>query len=191
VQVHLSLVRDARDRALPSAVFVSARPPPHRPVTRYTTIRIHSKSDLAAARKANLPISMFDSLQSEELGYPLSFKPVLMVAREYLPVLETGFRTITFGDTEAARSPAIEDFIVTMLQIDTLGARRIAKMNAAKIDPLRLLRQILAERLEGRAYRVRLDEFAPGLPAPPGVTPISKRALAWEDRRAFVQVPRP
>jgi len=187
VKANLSLVREAEDRTLPPAVFVRADRPAHRPVTHYAKIRIYSKRDVISVRKANLPISMLDPLQSEALGYPLSFKPVLLVAREYLPVIETGFRTITFTDAEAARSPAIEDFIVAMLRIDTLGARRIAKVNAKKIDPIRLLRQIMVERLEERAYRVRLDEFAPGLPVPPGVRRISKRALASEDHRTFVR----
>jgi len=141
------------------------------------------------ARKANLPISLFDSLQSQTLGHSLSFKPVLLVPREYLPVLDTGFRTITFIDLDAARSPRIEDFIVAMLRIDALGARRIARANRASLDPILLLRRIMAEGLEARAYRVRLDEYAPGLPASPGVRPISKGALESEDRRVFVRRP--
>jgi hypothetical protein len=138
-------------------------------------------------RRANLPISILDSRLSEALGHPLSFTPALIAAKELLPILDTGFRTITFTEAEAARSPRIEDFIVAMLRIDTLGARRIARANATVLDPVRLLKRILAEGLEARASRVRLDEFAPGLPKVPGVRPIAKSALASEDRRTFVQ----
>jgi hypothetical protein len=185
----MSLVREPTDRVVSPIVFVKAKRLPHRPVTHYTRIRIHSPTDVGTARGANLPISMFDSKRSEMLGHPLIFKPVLLVGKEYLPIIETGFRTISFADAEAARSPAIEDFIVAMLWIDTLGARRIAKKNSAIIDPVRLLRRIIVEGLEARAHRVRLDEFAPGLPAPRGVKPIAKNALAAEDGRSFVEGP--
>jgi hypothetical protein len=187
MRTDLSLVRDPKDRNLPSRIFVRAGRPSHRPVARYSRVRIRTQDDVEAVRKARLPVSILDSRQSKTLGHPLSFRPVLLVGKDLAPLLDTGFRTITFIDAEAARSPRIEDFIVAMLSIDTLGARRIAKANAAIIDPVRLLKRILAEGLEARAYRVRLDEFAPGLPAPRGIRAIAKNALASEDRRTFVR----
>jgi hypothetical protein len=190
MRASLTLVREPTDRTLPPSVFVRAERPAHRPILHFTRVRIHSENDVETVRRAHLPVTLFDPAQSEALGYPLSFKPVLFVARSHLDSLETGYRTIPFVDADAARSPRIEDYIVAMLRIDTLGARRIAKENAAKIDPIRLLRRIMVEGVEDRAYRVRLDEFAPGLPIQPGVKPIAKAALDFEDRRAFMRGPK-
>jgi hypothetical protein len=181
----VSLIREPGDRTLSPSVFVRAGRPAHRPVTRYERVRIHSESDVRAVRRAGLPVSVFDSALSESLGYPLTFRPALIVAREVLPLVETRFRTIAFADAQAARSPSIEDHIVAMLWIDTLGARRIARENAVRLDPARLLRRILVEGAEDRAYRVRLDEFAPGLPVPFGVKAIPRVALERDDRREF------
>ena len=173
MRARISLIREPTDRTLPPSVFVRAKRLPHRPITSFVQVRIHSESDVETARRANLPISLFDEAQSEAFGYPLSFKPVLFVARKYLTTIETNFRTIPSVDAEAARFPGIEDFVVAMLRIDALGARRIAKENAESLDPIRLLSRIIIEGVEDRAYRVRLDEFAPGLPVSPGIKPIA------------------
>jgi hypothetical protein len=190
MRADISLVREPKDRTLPPSVFIRAERAPHRPVTRFIQVRIHSKEDVETVRRANLPVSLFDSARSEALGYPLSFKPILIVAKDHLPAIDTPFRAIPFLDSGAARSPSLEDYIVAMLKIDTLGARRIAKENAASIDSDRLLKRIIVEGVEDRANRVRLDEFAPGLPKSPGVKPIAKAVLKSGDSRPFVQRPR-
>lgn len=190
MRADITLVREPNDRTLPPSVFIRAERAPHRPITRFTRVRIHSKGDVETVRRANLPVSLFDSARSGALGYPLAFKPVLIVAKDFLPAIDTRFRTIPFLDSAAARSPKLEDYIVAMLKIDTLGARRIAKENVSSIDSARLLKRIIVEGVDDRAYRVRLDEFAPGLPIAPGVKPISKTVLKAEDNRPFIQVPR-
>lgn len=181
------LLRDRGEPPLPSA-FVPEAHPFHRPQTKYS-VRIKSLGDIESVRKAGLAISLFAPEKSEELGYPLSFRPRIILARELLSAVETSFPKIPFAEEEAARNPTLEDYIVAMLRIDLLGARRIAVENPAKLNPVRLLKRVLQENLEGRAYRVRLDDFAPGLPKVPGVRPIAKSVLLGSDSREFARGP--
>lgn len=125
----------------------------------------------------------------ERLGYPLSFRPRLLIAKPLLPLVETTFRVQVVSDEAAAGNPTLEDIVVEMLRVDPLGARRIALAHAERIDSLRLLKRVLAENLESRAYEVRLDEFAPGLPKVKGIRPLSRSALRAEDAREFARGP--
>lgn len=177
-----ALVREPTEPSLPKDVFVAEPRPSHRPRSRYRA-RIGSKEDVETARRAGLAVSLFEPERSESLGYPLSFKPRLLVAKSLVGAVDTKFPTISFSDERAARDPQLEDYVVAMLRIDTLGARRIARENRKRIDQARLLKRVLQEDLEARAYRVRLDEFAPGLPEVGH--PISREGLEIEDRRDF------
>ncbi len=181
------LLRDLGDRPLPSS-FVPEGHPFHRPPTRYR-LRIHSPNEIEPIRKTGLPISLFSPDKSEELGYPLTFKTRLIIAEQLCSALETSLPVIPFTNSESARNPLLEDYIVAMLRIDVLGARRIAVENRERLDKVRLLKRILQENLEGVAYRVRLDEFAPGLPRVPGVKPIARSVLTAEQTREFSRRP--
>jgi hypothetical protein len=183
------LVREPSDRSLPGSVFVRAARAPHRPILRFERVNIGSKVDVRLARRAGLPLSLLEPARIERLGYPLSFRPRLLVGRDLLPIVHSRFAVIPFGDADAAREPGIEDLVVAMLSIDPLGARRVARVHRAEIDPIRLLKRVLAENLERRAYEVRLDEFAPGIPRSVGLEPLSRMALREEDRREFSRGP--
>ena len=189
MQAAVSLVRDPKDRVLSPAVFIKAERGPHRPVARYDRIRLQTAEHVRLARRARLPVSLLEPETIEKLGYPLSFRPRLLVPSRFVPLVETSFRVLTFADEGAARDPSLEDYIVAMLTVDALGARRIAVEHRNEIDPIRLLRRVLAEGLEARAFEVRLDEFAPGLPRISGVRPLSRTALRSEDRREFAKGP--
>ena len=141
------------------------------------------------ARRAGLPLSLLEPATIEALGYPLSFRPRLILSGSLAPLVETRYRRLVVSDPEAARDPRWEDLIVAMLRIDALGARRIAHDHRSAIDPVRLLKRVLAENLEGRAYEIRLDEYAPGLPRIPGVRPLSRAALRAEETRPFSRGP--
>ncbi len=179
--------RNRWEKAATPSIFVREPKSSHRPPTRYPSVRLRSKTDVETARKVGLPLSLLEPQRVERLGYPLSFRPRLLVLRSLRPLVETNYRIIPMADPEAARNPTLEDTIVAMLAIDVLGARRIAVERRRELDPVRLLKRVLAENLEGRAYEVRLDEFAPGLPKVPGFRPLARRALAAEDRRKFSQ----
>lgn len=181
------LLRDPGEPPLPPA-FVPEAHPFHRPQTKYR-LHIDSAGDVEAVRRRGLSISLFPPERSEALGYPLWFRPRVIVARDLLSAVETSLPTIPFVEGQAARDPTLEDYIVAMLRIDLLGARRIAYENRKKLDRTRLLKRVLQENLEGRAYRVRLDNFAPGLPKVSGVKPIAPAVLQGSDTREFARGP--
>ncbi len=189
MQADVALIREPSDRALPESVFPRPGRPAHRPVVRFRSIRIRTTDDVRTARRAGLALSLLDPGQVERLGYPLSFRPRLMVDRLMVPLVRSTFPILPVSDPQAARSPGLEDLVVAMLAIDSLGARRIAKAHRSSIDPVRLLKRILAEDQERRAFEVRLDEFAPGLPKLPGVLPLTRPALDAEDSREFSRGP--
>jgi hypothetical protein len=186
MQPETRLVRDHRDRSLAPGLFVPEERPTHRPRLRYRA-HIDSEEDVKEARRAGLHLSLFDSATAARLGYPLEFKPRLLVAKDVAPAVDTRFKTISFSDPLAAGAPQLEDYIVAMLQVDPLGARRIARDNRKAINQVELLRKIFREGVEARAYRVRLDDFAPGLPKVG--EPIPRVGLTAEDRRDFGRLP--
>ncbi|MGI0132105.1 MAG: hypothetical protein ACREDK_03285 [Thermoplasmata archaeon] len=183
------LTREPGDRTLAPSVFVKEHSERGGQRARYR-LNIHSRADVGVARRAHLAVSLLDPSMVARLGYPLSFRPRLLIGEaESLALAESVFKTIVFHDEEAARNPTLEDTIVAMLSVDVLGARRISVENRTRIDGSRLLKRILREDAERLAYRVRLNEFAPGLPKPPGVEPISRATLVAEDRREFARGP--
>jgi hypothetical protein len=170
-------------------IFVPEPVLSHRPPTRYRLARINSPKDVETARQAHLPISILEPKVIEALGYPLTFRPRLLIPSPLLPLIETTYRIQIVADAEAARDPKIEDIIVEMLRIDVLGARRIAFDHRREIDPTRLLKRVLVENLEGRAHEIRLGDYAPGLPKVKGIRPLSRSALRAEESREFATGP--
>jgi hypothetical protein len=177
--------REPNSKAVTPSIFIREAKASHRPPIRYRTVRIRSKRDVEIARRAGVPVSLLEPDRIEKLGYPLSFRPRLLVPRQLVPLIDTTYRVLPVADPEAARDPKIEDLVVALLSIDALGARRVAHDHREELDPIRLLKRVLSEDLEARAYEVRLDEFAPGIPKAPGVAPLSVAALAAEDSREF------
>lgn len=179
------LVRGPGDRELPSS-FVRVPTATHRPKERFL-VRLDSPADVKAARKKGLAVALLDSERSEALGYPLEFSPCALVYRDLLPIVTGAMRVIPVSDESAARHPTLEDYVVAMLPIDSLGARRILVEHRTEIDRSRLLKRVLQENVEQRAYHVRLAEFAPGLPKVEGVKQLASRDLAVSDRREFTR----
>jgi hypothetical protein len=189
MRVEESFRREPGSTSRTPDIFVPEPVLSHRPATRYRSVRINSSKDVETARRAGLPVSILEPKLIESLGYPLSFRPRLLVPKPLRPLIETNYRVQVLADPDAARDPSIEDLVVEMLRIDALGARRIAHDHRKAIDGLRLLKRILAENLEGRAYEVRLGDFAPGLPKVEGVHQLSRTALRAEESREFANGP--
>ena len=155
-------------------------------MTQYR-LRLESPDDVVAARRLGLPVYLLEPPLVAALGYPLRFDPLLLVGRTVTGSVDSRFRRVEFLDDVAAREPRLEDVLVALLSIDPVGARRLAVENRDRLDPVRLLRRVLQQGLEARAYRVRLDEFAPGLPAVG--RPIPRSELVREDSRPFARGP--
>jgi hypothetical protein len=186
------LVRDRSDRSLSASVFVKSRPKRGGQTARFR-LQLRNREDVETARKAGVPISLLEPTEIHSLGYPLSFKPRLLVAESIAgTIAESVYRPLRFADAESAIRPKIEDLVIAMLRIDPLGARRIVRMNRSRIDRKLLLKRILQEDAEAAASSVRLDEFVPALreTSPTRVWRMSKEALAAEDRIDYGAAPR-
>lgn len=151
-------------RRLPRGILVPERRESHRPVGRFR-LRLRTDKDILLARRGGVPVYLFEPWLSEALGYPLSFRPRLLVARDVIgAIAESAFPLLPFVDAEAARYPKVEDLIVAMLAIDPLGARRILRANSDRVDRVRLLRRIVREGVEEKATYARLQDLVPNLP---------------------------
>ncbi|MGA8542024.1 MAG: hypothetical protein WB947_00555 [Thermoplasmata archaeon] len=171
------LVRDPGDRTLP-AEFVPERRPFHRPQARYT-VRLTSPADVDPVRKTGLAVSLFEPAAVEKLGYPLSFRPRLLLWEGLVDAVETTLPTTTFVDREGARDPKAEDLVVALLKVRRLAARQVVRLNRTTLDSTTLMERIFVERVLASASRVRLDDFVPGLPVIG--TQLSRADLDRED----------
>lgn len=97
-------------------------------------------------------------------GYPVSFRPWLVVPENLAPQFVTEFRTLPVKDEDALREPGVVELVTFLLRFDPLAARVVAKRNAATLDPNELYRRVRNEGLERAATKVRLQQFAPAIP---------------------------
>lgn len=179
------LERSPSDRRLPRQILVPVGNVRHRPVERFR-LRLRSREDVETARRCGAPLYLVEPWISEALGYPLSFRPRLIVAREWVPTIsESGYPLLPFHDSSAARNPLLEDLVVALLRIDPLGARRVVRENRRWVNDRRLVQRVYREGVEGEAAEVRLDDFVPGLPSAP--RRLSRRELNDEDKKEYAR----
>lgn len=159
----VAFVREPKDRSLPGTIFISEKKPFHRPVVRFR-LQLDSREDVLIARRSGVPVYLLEPWVVEALGYPLSFRPRLLVSKSDSCALMSNFIKIEFLDVQSVMRPHIEDVVVAMLKIDPIGARRLVRENLARVDTGRLLKRILQEDVEPLASRVRLQDYVPDLP---------------------------
>jgi hypothetical protein len=177
MEIEVTLVRSPGDRALSRSVFSPVGYTRHSPRKRYR-VMLRSPADVKEAAKFGVCVSLFESKQVRDLGYPAEFPTRLLVAREVAEAVDSPFPHLVFTNGEAARKPRLEDVVVAMLFVDWLGARQLARKNAAGLDPTYFWKRVGEEHAEARAHRVRLDDFVPGS------RPLAS-ALGRADLRAF------
>jgi hypothetical protein len=97
-------------------------------------------------------------------GYPVSFRPWLVVPEKLLAQISSEYRILPIQDEAALREPGPVELVTFLLRFDPLAARVVAVRNRAKLDPNELYRRIRNEGLERPATKVRLQEFAPAIP---------------------------
>jgi hypothetical protein len=123
-----------------------------------------NEADVMVARRYDVPIHAQTAKEVSALGYPVTFPTILVPSRSMVPLLDTSMRMVPFASDEAAKDPRIEDVVVTMLEVDSIGARALLDRNLSRIEGRYLFRRILEEHSERRATLVRFSDVLPGLP---------------------------
>ena len=183
MRVEVAAYREEGEHSLPREVAVPVATPNHRPKTEYRFVA-RSVNDAERLQRHRLPLHLLTSEQVSNLGYPVRFPTQVIVARSFLPLLETRLPTIPFTSTAAATAPRDEDAVVAMLHVDMIGARTLWDRNRNRMDSTYLLRRILEEELERRAAFVRFSDSLPGIPPSPDALDADRLARKLDRHRA-------
>lgn len=184
MKTEVTLVRSPGDRALPQGVFVPVEYSAHAPRKHYRVV-VNSSADAKAASKFGVPLALLDSKYVREMGYPANFPSRLLVARSLVGAVDSRFKQLIFENAKALEHLRPEDAVVAMLFVDWLGARHLVRVNRKSLDPEYLRMRVIEESAEARAYRVRLDDYVPGLPK--SGKPLNRHDLRVLDSTQFVR----
>ena len=179
MRLEARLLRDPGERALPREMVAVDRRPRGRPRAEYRP-RVRSPDDVDRLRRHRVPAVLLTSEWVSRLGYPVSFRPWLVVPEALAGQISSDYRTLPVRDEESVRAPGVVEVIGFLLRFDPLAARVVAVRNARQIDPHELYRRVRNEGLERAATKVRLQEIVPALPRVG--TPLSRAELRWIER---------
>jgi hypothetical protein len=113
-------------------------------------------------------------------GYPVRFHPWLAVSSKLAGNVSSSFHVLSVKDEDALRAPRLEELVTLLLRFDPVAARVVASRNRETLNPNELYRRVRNEGLERAATKVRLQEFAAGLPSVGESLPV--QALEWAER---------
>lgn len=179
MKVEASLFREPGERPFPREMLLPASKSRGRPKREYRP-RIRSEADVDQLRRHGVPALLLTSEWVTKLGYPVRFRPWLVLPEELSSKVSSEFRILLVKDGAALRDPGMEELVTLLLRFDPLAARVVAQRNRRQLDPSELYRRIRNEGLERAATKVRLQEFAPNLPTVG--TPLSRDELRWIER---------
>lgn len=131
-------------------------------------------------RRHGVPVHVLTSAWVTRHGYPVEFRPWLVVPERIADKIASTFRLLTVRDEDAVRDPGLEETITFLLRFDPIAARLVAVRNRRELDPHELYRRVRNEGVEGAATRVRLQEISPAIPRVG--TSISRGELAWLEK---------
>jgi hypothetical protein len=174
-----SVLRSPGERPPPPSLLRPATRSRGRPWTEYLP-HVGSEEDAVALRRRGVPTFLLTSDRVTRLGYPVAFRPWLVVGERIATKVSTPFRVLPVRDEESLLHPGAVEVVVFLLRFDPLAARIVALRNRRDIDPHELYRRVRNEGLESAATRVRLQELSPAIPRV-GI-PISRKELAWIER---------
>ena len=163
MQVESLLLREPGEHPLPAEMLVPVRRMRGRPRAQYRP-RVRSAGDVERLRRHHLPAVLLTSEWVTRSGYPVNFRPWLVVPERLSKQITSEFRTLPVKDEEALRDPGMVELVTFLLRFDPLAARVVATRNRAALDPNELYRRVRNEGLERPATKVRLQEFAPAIP---------------------------
>ena len=170
------LHREMNERPLPREMLDRPRRARGRPRVQYRP-RVRTAQDVRRLRRHRIPVYLLTSEEVTARGYPVRFRPWLVVPGPLVDQLATDFRVLPVRDGEALREPGAVELVTLLLRFDPLAARVVAVRNRRRLDPNELYRRIRNEGLERPATRVRLQEFAPALPKVGEALPLEE--LRW------------
>jgi len=179
MKVRHTLVLEPADRPVRSSVLVPSRRRRGRPERTYT-LRIGSPRDVTEARRTGIPLHLVSPELVSTFGFPMTFRPTLVIWDELAEVLETPYPVQTFRSRKAAQTPRIEDLIIALLKIDVHAARAVGLRNPEFVNPARLLIRVVEENVEREATEVELQDLAPAIPR--DGPSIPRHALEAQDR---------
>ena len=163
MQVESLLLREPGEHPLPAAMLAQVRRIRGRPRAQYRP-RVRSAGDVERLRRHHLPAVLLTSEWVTKSGYPVTFRPWLVVPERIARQISSEFRTLPIKDEEALRDPGMVELVTFLLRFDPLAARVVATRNRAALDPNELYRRVRNEGVERPATKVRLQEFAPAIP---------------------------
>ena len=113
-------------------------------------------------------------------GYPVTFRPWLVVPEAVATQLASDYRILPIRDEEALENPGIAELVTWLLRFDPLAARVVASRNRTLLNPHELYRRVRNEGVERAATKVRLQQFAPAIPRVGDPLPAAE--LRWIER---------
>jgi len=179
MRLETRLFRDAGERPFPPRMDARVRRTRGRPRAEYRPA-VRSPRDVELLRRHRVPAFLLTSDWVSRSGYPVSFRPWLILPERLVDGVESGFRVLPVRDEEAVRSPGIVELVSFLLRFDPLAARVVAVRNRSSMDPAELYRRVRNEGLEGPATRVRLQQFSPRIPRVG--RPLPQDELRWIER---------
>ena len=131
-------------------------------------------------RGHRVPAFLLTSEWVTQSGYPVSFRPWLVLPDALSSQVVSDYRILPVTDSDSLREPGIVELVTFLLRFDPLAARVVASRNRGRLNPFELYRRVRNERLEAPATKVRLQEFAPAIPRVGASLPTSE--LRWIER---------
>ena len=131
-------------------------------------------------RRHRVPAFLLTAERVSRSGYPVEFRPWLVVPERMTGQVESEFRTLPVRDEEMLREPGPVELVVLLLRFDALAARVVAVRNRHHLDPHELYRRVRNEGLEREATKVRLQEFSSAIPRVGHPLPLAE--LRWIEK---------
>jgi hypothetical protein len=173
------LLREPGERPLPRELLAPAPRVRGRPRAEYRP-RVRSAKDVATLRRHRVPAVLLTSEWVTRSGYPVSFRPWLVVPERLAGQVSSEYRTLRVKDEDALREPGPVELVTFLLRFDVLAARVVAVRNRSRLDPNEPYRRVRNEGLEGPATKVRLQQFARWIPKVGEPLPLEE--LRWIER---------
>jgi hypothetical protein len=173
------LLREPGERPLPREMVAPRSRRRGRPRAEYRP-KVRSPHDVDRLRRHRIPAFLLTPEWVSRSGYPVSFRPWLVLSEKLTTQVASDYRTLPVKDEEALREPGPTELVTFLLRFDPLAARVVAVRNRASINPHELYRRVRNEGLERAATRVRLQELAPAIPRVGEALP--SRELRWIER---------
>jgi hypothetical protein len=179
VRIEARLLREPGERPFPQEMVGRLRRTRGRPRAEYRPL-VRSPADVERLRRHRVPALLLTPEWVTRSGYPVSFRPWLVVPENLASQLASEFRVLPVKDEDSLREPGVVELVTFLLRFDPLAARVVAKRNRSMLDPLELYRRVRNEGLERAATKVRLQEFSPAIPRVG--SPLPAEELRWIER---------